>query len=412
MTKILISPLGTGRSDAQRLYQTATYHLNEQEYQSSFIASVLYKNLGLDGIIFIGTVKSMWEEVYRFFCEEKQEEWDEKYWLELAEKIEGANSNTPLNSLDLEPVKQVLGKRSHCILINYGLNESEIWQNFDKIIQLINYLHSGDEIYIDITHSFRSLSLFLFLVLVFLKDIYSQKQIKVAGVYYGMLDVHRELGYAPIVNLQSLFEITDWTKGTYSLQSYGDSSLITQLLSQQGNSLLAQDLQRFSDALNLGYLPSIKEQAKSLQTSLKRPEIAAPFKYLKQPIAQFLNNFGQIEHESEMQLELASWYFQHQRYATGYLIMTEAILTYLCEINQKNPDSEQDRKLVKDLMFRGKYRNSRLSKLYKQVNEIRKNVAHPQISSREHNFTHDIKKAFDYQQELKQIFETGEWEVH
>lgn len=57
MAKILITPLGAGA--ANREYRKATYKLDEQQYESSFIASVLYKHLQLDGIIFIGTIKSM-----------------------------------------------------------------------------------------------------------------------------------------------------------------------------------------------------------------------------------------------------------------------------------------------------------------------------------------------------------------
>ena len=72
MAKILISSLGAGRrlkKNAQpvREYESTLYKINNLEYQDSFVASTLYKHLELDGIIFVGTVKSIWEEVYRFF---------------------------------------------------------------------------------------------------------------------------------------------------------------------------------------------------------------------------------------------------------------------------------------------------------------------------------------------------------
>ena len=76
MAKILISSLGAGSvtgvtENSIRKYRTTTYRIDGKDYQDSFVASVLYKHLKLDGIIFIGTVKSIWEEVYSFFYQER-----------------------------------------------------------------------------------------------------------------------------------------------------------------------------------------------------------------------------------------------------------------------------------------------------------------------------------------------------
>jgi hypothetical protein len=76
MAKILISSLGAGRptganEDSVREYRTAKYKIENQEYEDSFVASALDRHLKLDGIIFIGTIKSIWEEVYRSFYESK-----------------------------------------------------------------------------------------------------------------------------------------------------------------------------------------------------------------------------------------------------------------------------------------------------------------------------------------------------
>jgi CRISPR-associated Csx2 family protein len=197
MAKILISSVGVGgrfknQHISDREYQDACYKIGDTPYpQSRFIASVLYEHFQLDGIIFIGTVRSMWEEVYRFFCESNAVQKDDEYWLDLACKIDNLTHDSELNSIDLSPIEKILGERSKCILIKYGLDQDELWENFDRIFQIVELLQPGDEIYIDITHSFRSLSLFLFLTITFIRDLASEKQIKIAGVYYGMLDVSR-----------------------------------------------------------------------------------------------------------------------------------------------------------------------------------------------------------------------------
>lgn len=177
MAKILISPIGLGgrfknKETNDREYQDTCYKIGDKSYpKSRFMASVLYEHLKLDGIIFIGTVKSMWEEVYRFFCEKNGIIKDDEYWMDLACKIDNLNYQSELNFLDLSPVETVLGDRSKCILTKYGLDEGELWENFHNIFEILDLIQTGDEIYIDITHSFRSLSLFLFLTITFIKDL-------------------------------------------------------------------------------------------------------------------------------------------------------------------------------------------------------------------------------------------------
>lgn len=160
MAKILISPLGVGGrskdgNSLDREYQEANYRIDGKPYRSRFMASALYEYFQLDGIIFIGTVKSMWEEVYRFFCESKNQPFDEGYWLDLATKIDSLDHKSSLEELEFASVKNLLGDRSECILIKYGLDEEELWQNLDQVFRVVNLLKNGDKIYIDITHSFR-----------------------------------------------------------------------------------------------------------------------------------------------------------------------------------------------------------------------------------------------------------------
>lgn len=423
MAKILISSLGAGSvtgvtENSIRKYRTTTYRIDGKDYQDSFVASVLYKHLKLDGIIFIGTVKSTWEEVYRFFYEDRTKQTlDNKeldYYFYLVDKIKELNYESKLNSLDLEPIEKLLGDRSQCIPIKYGLNEAELAQNFDRIIQVVDSLQPGDEVYIDISNSFRSLSMFLFLVIGFIKDIAASKGIKISGVYYGMFDFEafKNLKYAPIVDLKSFVEITDWIKAGYSLQTYGDSTLIAKLLENQNQPQLASSLTKFSQAVNIGYLSSIRQRIQYLQHELKDLKITGAFKYLQPSIEKFLKPFDRRK-ESDFQLELAGWYFKHQRYATGYLTLIEAILTYLCEIEQKNPDLASDRKIVKNLLFEknSNAKTSRIAKLYKEINEIRKKIAHPNktLTSSESELISATKNAFNYHRELKNIFASGDW---
>ncbi|MDF5733478.1 MAG: TIGR02221 family CRISPR-associated protein [Rhizonema sp. PD38] len=414
MAKILISPLGVGgkfknQVTHDREYQGACYQIDNISYpQSRFMASVLYEHFDLDGIIFIGTVKSMWEEVYRFFCEKKAVIKNDEYWLDLALKIDHLNYESTLDSLDLSKVTEILGERSKCILIKYGINQPELWENFDTIIQIIDFLKKGDKIYIDITHSFRSLSLFLFLTTTFLKDLVSEKEIEIAGVYYGMLDVTREIGYTPVVDLKPLFDITAWIKGAYSLKSYGDGRLIAELLKAQSEEQIANQINLLSQALNINDVTAIKDKSGILKNSLQNKVVNGPFKYLRKVLENFVQKFARSSlTESEYQLELAGWYFDNQRYATGYITLTEAVITYICEINNKDPKIKVERELMKDFIHKSENRDSKLAELYFKVNPIRNSIAHALLeknnSTSEKKAIEQAKKCY---QEAKEIFIT------
>ncbi|MDR9893338.1 TIGR02221 family CRISPR-associated protein [Aetokthonos hydrillicola Thurmond2011] len=395
-----------------REYLETCYKIEDKSYpQSRFMAAVLSEHLKLDGIIFIGTVKSMWEEVYRFFCEANGIPKDDEYWLDLAFNIDKLSSDSPLDSLNLSPIEKILGERSKCILTKYGLNQNELWENFDSIFKIVEELRQGDEIYIDITHSFRSLSLFLFLTVTFIKDIVSEKQIKIAGVYYGMLDVNKELKYTPVVDLKPLFDMTSWIKGTYSLQSYGDGSLIAELLKNQGEEDLASQILQLSQGININNVNAIKQRSSLLRANLKKPVSNSPFTYLKSYLEKFVNKFARSStKESEYQLELAGWYFENQRYATGYVTLAEAIITYLCEINNvTDTKSKTERDRMKDWLHSPKNKGSSLFRLYSDVNPIRNSIAHALLEKGKGTKSVEdaINNAQIYQKEAQKIFKTG-----
>jgi CRISPR-associated Csx2 family protein len=418
MAKILISALGTGplnrNAEAARSYRTAKYKLEEREYENSFIAAVLYQHLELDGIIFIGTVKSMWEEAYRFFCEQNSIEPDQDYYFSLAETIDNLNYQSPLDSIDLSRIEKVLGDNSHCIKIKYGLDDGELWDNFEAIIRVLENLNDGDEIYIDITHSFRSTSMFMFLIMTFINELAADRNIEIKSIYYGMLDVIRELQYAPVVNLQPLFDLTKWVKGAYTLKNFGDGELISQLLQAQGEEKIAGQIKELSDAININYLTAIKEKSTVLDNSLidrttSNPFPSSnPFKYLQGVLEKFVKQFRRREeNESDFQLRLAQWYFKNRRFAAGYITLTEAILTYLCEVNNLDSKSKRNRDNMKDMLHQKSYKTTNLAQIYFEVNKIRMSAAHALTDKKIKDYKVAISNAEEDLNKVKRIFKTG-----
>ncbi len=372
MAKVLISFLGTGPKDGNRNYKCAPYKFSDGTIKETpFIAKALAEYYQIDRIILIGTVKSMWEEVYRQFAEAKGII-DEDIYFEIAGACDAAHHDSDLFLPHQNVIEEVLGTDSHVMLIKYGLNEEEVNANATTILGIDQYLDRKDELYIDITHSFRSLPLFLMNCLIYLKNV-SDKDISIAHITYGMLDVIGELRYAPVVELNEFITTNEWISGAYSFAEFGNAYKIAQLLEEE-NKDVAKRLNRFSDLMNLNHLSGIQHEAQSL-SGIKNKNYSSPLPEMivKPVITRFINDFIDESRQSHFQGKLACWQFHHKNYCASYISLLEAIVTLKCE--EMNMDSEEydNRKKAKDEL---KKRKGKLFTLYENVKNNRNTIAH------------------------------------
>lgn len=103
--------------------------------------------------------------------------------------------------------------------------ESEIWELFER---MYNLLQPSDELYIDITHSFRSIPMLAMVLVNYAKTI---KKIRVKGIFYGAFEFLGKDGYdksipveekdAPIVHLTNFSKLQDWTFAANGFMTYG-----------------------------------------------------------------------------------------------------------------------------------------------------------------------------------------------
>ena len=98
----------------------------------------------------------MWDEVYNHFCEDVSPDIHEKMWdfknnaTYQTEITEGAFIESTFSNSIISP-----------ILIKYGLNNDEHEFNIRQLFNIQEHINSGDKLYLDITHGFRSLPLVL-----------------------------------------------------------------------------------------------------------------------------------------------------------------------------------------------------------------------------------------------------------
>lgn len=329
MSRVLIAGIGGGKNKETGTYRVANYKIEDKVYEKrSFITSALEEHYQIDKTIFIGTTGSMWDNLYEYYCNRYDKEYDENYHLELMGVIDNATMDTDIYSLNIAKFNETFKNKILAIVTKYGMNELEIFENFNLIIQLQNELKDGDEVYLDITHSFRSNAFWMFLVMNYLTDV-EDKKITVKAITYGMLEAQKE-GVAPVVDLNAFYKILQWIKGANNFKNYGNSYLIEQNIE---NEKLSKKLRNFSDALNMNYIASLKQSINSLKKLEEDIEsLDGPAKLIiPKVIKDFMDRFATEEKDYLFQAELAKWHFEQKRYAMAYININESIVGFIMD---------------------------------------------------------------------------------
>lgn len=419
MAKILISSLGKGKLEknnaSTREYTKTVYRFqgSDKEYKTQFVATALSEHLQVDKLYLVGTSKSMWEEVYNYFTTASDQPLDYDYWVELGEKVTSFKvGNAKINENDLVEVNKAIdgylrylrssaSGGSHCYIIDYGLNETELWSNFDVFMRIGDNLKENDEIFLDITHAFRSIPLFNYLMLDLMGILKFKNDFKLGGLFYGMLEAISEVGHAPIIDLSPLYNITLWARGAYNFINYGNGYLLADLIS---DGKISENIRNISDIVNINYIDEFKREIDRLNYLLDKSESPEPvIKYMQPYLKSFINRFKGISSSGKLQFSLAKWYFDNKRFANGYICLAESIITRILEIYRERDSkiklNQNSRDKIKDLIFTPKFnQRPEYTKLYEEYDIIRKKrnvIAHAGFAD-EKTFKEDISKAYTH----------------
>ncbi|WP_373731893.1 TIGR02221 family CRISPR-associated protein [Bacteroides heparinolyticus] len=168
----LLSVLGTGN------YGVSVYEMAGKKEEDMYIQSALYRML--------------------------REEYDLELKIFLTKKAgetnwEGEGLASRLQKL--QPAAKV-----ETIAISDGKNEEEIWENFQYFYHAIQ---ERDKVFVDITHSFRSIPIILLSVLELAKRV---KKIEVLDIFYGTFEKenYAEGKAEQVISLSVYNQIADW----------------------------------------------------------------------------------------------------------------------------------------------------------------------------------------------------------
>ena len=358
--RVLITSIGGGNIETSegkmelKKYHNTVYNINNKKYKiTTYMPKVVEEEFEVDKTIIIGTTGTMWDNVYSQYCIKNGKEIDETYVKNLRDIERESDKNTPIEDLNINKFNEEFGNSVKGIVIKYGLNREEIFENFNSIIQLEEEFNDKDEyeVILDITHSFRSTAFWMFLVMTYLTDV-SNKNIKIIEVTYGMHEITRKNDdSSPIILLNSFLEILNWIKGASELKQYGNSYYILENL--KGNKdipkEIEKELENFSNAMNMNYVGSLLEsldKLADLEKDKKLDSIVGPAKHIiPDVLRKFIYDFDIRESNDNrrkylLQATLAKWHFEQKRYAMAAININESLANYVANsLNLREEDS-------------------------------------------------------------------------
>lgn len=320
MAKVLISVLGTGQ------YKDCVYHYCNVKHKSKFIQ----------------------ESLVHILCED----WTNKDKFVIA-LTEGARSRHWEAQDGLRNRFQNMGIRVEEVPIPDGKNEQELWEIFSSIY---NSIDEGDEIVLDITHSFRTIPMFLIIILNYAKVL---KNIKVAGIYYGAYEaktIVNDEDYAPIFDLMPYNNLLQWTKGIDTFLNVGSAKQLAEFSKEINSESIkkkdktylnvnkaVQALDAFTHNINTcrGSILSSKEYRRSISASYEnlckcidnisneKNDAIAPLVPLFDKVMERTNDFRENNLLSTG-IATIKWSIENNLTQQGYTVLEETLKTYIC----------------------------------------------------------------------------------
>lgn len=232
-----------------------------------------------------------------------------------------SNLIEPYESLKNRLSKLIINFECLAIDIPDGKNEQEMWQIFDI---LFNLIEEDDELYLDLTHSFRYLPM---LLLVFGNYVKFLKSAKVVHISYGNYEARDPTtSVAPIIDLLPISILQDWTSATHLFNHTGQTSLLSKLIYKETNNSLSDFSSEIFEVRGLDIYSGLN--AINVRNELQNiTQSFSPFNEIRTVLLQYFESY---QHNTVENLLLATKYCcRFNLVQQGLTILNELIITKL-----------------------------------------------------------------------------------
>ena len=415
MAKILIASIGTGRQQGNEnryAYDVAEYFLSsepDQCVETPLIISAIKRYYQIEKLILMGTSGSDWASLYDYIYSERNTDIectgtaDDSFYAELDDVFKDARQRPPkvLPVQEMQdmliPLKRAMGNfcDSICVL-HYGTDNEEQISNLAILNQIANRLNNNDEIYFDISHSFRSLPLYELLV-VNLAKAALKRDIKMKLVTYGMHEARYSFDYrTPIVDMTQLVELIDWTRAIDEYNRFGTAYLLGELcegetaIAASIRNLLTKEaikaLRLLGDSITANNIADFQTLVRRCSRvinnesyQLSRDPLLTIFERLFTDID---NEFGKYKDDMvALQLTCSVWHFKNKRYLHCAISAIEGLLRMFLGVLGEDNHKDNRLKMRSILTARDcpRSNDSHVKKIiatYRTANKTRNDLAH------------------------------------
>ena len=125
MGKVLIAGIGGGKKEKGKGYNLADYYIDNENnlyVDRTFVTSVLEEHYKIDKTIYIGTVGSMWDELYLHYSTGELSLEDEDYIDELENTIINTTKDSDVSKINIEKFNK-LKNNIEKLAIEYNFSE-------------------------------------------------------------------------------------------------------------------------------------------------------------------------------------------------------------------------------------------------------------------------------------------------
>lgn len=338
MTHTLISFLGRGNPDRGKRYRQAIYEFDAGERQTTeFFGLGLTRQMRPDRLLILGTTGSMWDVL--LISLGLGQEHDDAL-LALTESAD--HNRTTQEELDrlTAVVSRQLGLPVNLRLIPYG---RDTYEQAEILQRMAADIADSDAVTLDVTHGLRHLPMLAQMSALYLRRV---KNVEIRGLYYGALDMTYD-GLTPVMNLNGLLDIADWTGAVQSFDKDGDYGVFASLVQEQ--SPTAAHLLKESAFYERTTRPGqARSKIRELTTLLDQQPLTG-IGALFMPILQDRIAWHQEERLYQRQQALSRLYLERSDFLRAALLGFEAFITRLMhQQGMSNPDNRMQRETAKN----------------------------------------------------------------
>lgn len=245
-----------------------------------------------------------------------------------------------------------------------GNDEKEIMSIFSTIFGL---LQEGDELYFDITHGFRYLSMITLVLGNYSKFL---KNVTVRWIGYGNFEGRdTKTNVAQVVDLTAMSMLQDWTTAAADFINNGNAASLTSrtketlapiLLDARGTNKTALAMDKMANALEAvvndikncrGYEIIKAKNVKKLVRNLNSIEnnLIEPLMPVLEKIKDSINTFDVIADENISNgFAAARWCINNNMNQQAATILQETVITWVCMRNKLDYSILKDRQIASD----------------------------------------------------------------